>query len=163
MAGSQLLAQANVARLRHPPDDPRVAEFIAALDSVNHLAERSPGFVWRHTSDLGHVGVAEDDPLLVINVSVWRSYRSLHDFTYRTRHGHFVRRRREWFERVPQPSTVLWWVAAGETPTLDEALTRLALLRRYGPHPQAFGVRSRFHPDGRPERPWSEARARPAR
>ena len=137
-----------------------MAEFVAALDGVNRLAERSPGFVWRHASGLGHAGVTDDDPLLVINVSVWRSYQSLHDFTYRTRHGHYVRRRREWFDRVPQPSTVLWWVDTGETPTPDEALARLRLLRRYGPQPQAFGVRSRFHPDGRPERPWRAAVAR---
>jgi hypothetical protein len=53
-AGEWHLAQANLARLRHPPDDPRVAEFIAALDHANELAEHAPGFVWRHhASGLG--------------------------------------------------------------------------------------------------------------
>jgi heme-degrading monooxygenase HmoA len=157
------LAQANVARLRHPPNDPRSVEFIAALARVNHLAERSPGFVWRHTAPEGHVNVADGDSLLVINLSVWRSYQDLHAFTYRSRHGHYVRRRREWSDRVAQPNTVLWWVATGSTPTVDEANTRLDLLRRYGSHLQAFSIRSRFHPDGRPERAWSGTRARRAR
>ena len=36
------LAEINVARLRYPLDDPRVAEFVANLDRVNALAEASP-------------------------------------------------------------------------------------------------------------------------
>jgi len=163
MEGRWHLAQANVARLRHPPDSPRVAEFIAALEAVYRLAERSPGFVWRRVADSGHVSVDPADPLLLVNVSVWRSYPALHDFTYRTRHGHFVRRRREWFDPVPSPSTVLWWIPAGRTPTVPEALARLSVLRRYGPGPRAFGLRRRFHPDGRPEQPWAAAANRRTR
>jgi heme-degrading monooxygenase HmoA len=154
------LAQANVARLRHPLDSPQSAEFAAALDAVYRLAERSPGFVWRGAAAEGHVSVDPEDPLLVVNVSVWRSYQALHEFTYRSRHGHFVRRRREWFDPVPSPSTVLWWVAAGETPAVTEALARLTVLRRYGPRPQAFGLRRRFDADGSPHRAWSDQRRR---
>ncbi len=40
------LAELNVGRLLAPTDDPRVAEFMAALDRVNGLGKRSPGFVW---------------------------------------------------------------------------------------------------------------------
>jgi hypothetical protein len=36
------LAQVNLARLRHPPDSPRLAEFLAAIDRVNALAEDIP-------------------------------------------------------------------------------------------------------------------------
>ena len=45
------LAQLNVGHARFPTDDPRMAEFMGALDAVNALAERSPGFVWRLQSD----------------------------------------------------------------------------------------------------------------
>ena len=41
------LAQLNVGHIRYATDDPRMAEFMGALDAVNALAERSPGFVWR--------------------------------------------------------------------------------------------------------------------
>ena len=41
------LAQANVARPRAPLDAPAMGQFVVALDSVNQLAERSQGFVWR--------------------------------------------------------------------------------------------------------------------
>ncbi|SHF50543.1 protein of unknown function [Jatrophihabitans endophyticus] len=152
VASDRQLAQANVARLRHPVGDPRVAGFVAALDRVNHLADHAPGFVWRHVAEHGHVAVSDEDPLVVLNISVWRDYPALHAFTYRSHHGHFTRRRAEWFERLPQPSTVLWWVAAGTHPTPADALARLAHLRRHGPTPSAFSLRARFDGSGRPER-----------
>jgi len=147
------LAQANLSRLRYPPDAPEAAEFIAALDRVNWLAERSRGFVWRHRADSGHISLADTtgDPLLIMNLSVWRSYQSLHEFIYRSAHGHYVRRRREWFDSIIQPSTVLWWLPAGSYPTPSEALARLEYLRRYGPTSRAFSLRTRFDPDGRRE------------
>lgn len=39
------LAEINVAHLRYPLDDPRVAEFVDNLEGVNALAEASTGFV----------------------------------------------------------------------------------------------------------------------
>jgi len=45
------LAQVNISRLLAPIDDPLIANFKAALDPINALAESSPGFVWRLKSD----------------------------------------------------------------------------------------------------------------
>ena len=67
------LAELNVARLRQPLDHPDTAEFVAALDAINALAESSPGFVWRLTDESGHSSSyvrADDDPLVIINLSV---------------------------------------------------------------------------------------------
>ena len=140
------LAQANLSLLRHPPTAPQVAEFAAALARINHLADRAPGFVWRDRVPVS------DDERLVLNLSVWKSYLPLHEYTYRSAHGHYVRRRHEWFDRVPQPSTVLWWIEAGTRPTAEEGLARLRRLQRYGPAPAAFSLRVRFDPSGRRER-----------
>jgi hypothetical protein len=85
-------------------------------------------------------------------VNVWQSYEHLHAYVYRSAHGHYVHRRYEWFERIRTPATALWWVPAGHEPTPAEALARLRYLRRYGPTPKAFTVRSRFDAAGRPER-----------
>ncbi|HEX8628082.1 MAG TPA: DUF3291 domain-containing protein [Catenuloplanes sp.] len=57
-----------------------------------------------------------------------------------------------WFVSTPRPSAALWWVPMGTRPTLDEALLRLRVLRRYGPSPKAFGVRRRYGSDGKPLR-----------
>jgi hypothetical protein len=156
------LAQINIARLRHPIDDPRLKEFAAALGRINTLAERSPGFVWRYPAGDGHLDGSEllGDPLVVVNLSVWVSYQHLHDFTYRSHHGHFLRRRAEWFTKSPSPTTALWWIAAHDVPTPHQGLARLNHLRRYGPTPQAFTVRRRFHADGTLDQPVHVQRRR---
>jgi hypothetical protein len=41
------LAQINIALMKAPLDDPLMAGFAAALQEVNAVADRSPGFVWR--------------------------------------------------------------------------------------------------------------------
>ena len=88
---------------------------------------------------------ASDDPLLIVNLTVWESVEALEAFAYReASHLAVLRRRREWFERPTEASTALWWVTAGHIPTLDEALDRLAVLRARGPSPQAFTFRERF-------------------
>jgi hypothetical protein len=110
--------------------------------------------VWRERVHLG------DDRRLVVNVSVWTSYAALHQYTYRSAHNHFIRRQRQWFDRVTQPSTVLWWVPADTRPTVADALTRLRHLHAYGPEPSAFSLRVRFDPDGHRELSPREAATR---
>ena len=151
--GEQWLAQVNVARLRHPPGSPQLRGFTAALADINALAERSPGFVWRPPTGDGHLDGGEllGDPLLFVNLSVWERYEDLHQFTYRSAHAGFVKRRSQWFLPMAPPTTALWWVPTGLTPTPEQAVARWRHLRRYGPTPQAFGLRRRFDADGRPE------------
>jgi hypothetical protein len=148
------LAQANIARQRGPLDSPVMRGFVVALDPVNRIAERSPGFVWRLGSSQSHGATTLRDGSfpVIVNLSVWESYEALHAFVYHSPHGAYLRRRARWFEPSPQPSTVLWWVEAGQRPTVEEALRRLRHLRAHGPSPQAFTLRRRFEPDGRPTR-----------
>jgi hypothetical protein len=148
------LAQVNVARMRAGPDSPVMAGFMAAVDPVYRIAEDSPGFVWRLHGPGGHVPTCRDevDGWLIVNVSVWESYETLHQFVYRSPHGGLVRRRARWFLPTPQPSTALWWVADDGRPGLDESRARLTVLRREGPSPRAFSLRRRFQPNGAPAR-----------
>jgi len=146
------LAQLNIGRLRAEVDDPSVAEFMANLDPINALAEASPGFVWRLQTDEGNataIRAFPDDPLMVLNLSVWESMESLADFAYRSAHTPFLRRRGEWFERLGEAYLVLWWIPAGTVPTVDGALARLDHLKSFGPSPEAFTFRQPFpHPGG---------------
>jgi hypothetical protein len=147
------LAQVNVGRLRAPEGSAEVAEFIAALEPINAMADRAPGFVWRHKSDQGEGHTSPggpDDALFIVNLSVWESYAALHEFMYRTAHNGFLRRRLEWFERLPGPVTALWGVAEGERPTVDQALARLERLREHGPSPDAFSLLRQYDAEGRP-------------
>jgi hypothetical protein len=105
MAGHHL-AQINVARLRAPMDSPLVAEFVDGLEPVNEIADASPGFVWRFQTEDGYptsVGPYEDD-LIIVNFSTWTSMEALADYVYRSHHAAFLRRRRQWFERLAEVS-----------------------------------------------------------
>jgi Domain of unknown function (DUF3291) len=147
--GSQL-AEVNVAKLRHPLNDPRMSGFREAIARVNLLAEDAPGFVWRLAAVGGHL--AGDDllamPGTIVNVSVWQDYESLHAFTYRGLHGHYLNDRARWFEPVTGTHTALWWVPAGNQPTAEDAVAHLRYLRRWGPSPRAFTVLHRYAADG---------------
>jgi hypothetical protein len=85
-----------------------------------------------------------EDPLVIANLTVWRSIEDLHAFTYRSAHNAVFGRRFEWFERWPGPSVVLWWQPAGTTPDLAEALRRLDRLSSDGPTPEAFTFKQPF-------------------
>ncbi|CAN5760393.1 MAG: DUF3291 domain-containing protein [Ilumatobacteraceae bacterium] len=141
------LAQFNIAHLRQPLDHPDTAPFVDALDMVNTLAEGSPGYVWRLQDASGQSSSyvrAYDDPLMIINLSVWESPEALRDFVFRSAHTDFLRRRREWFQRMDQAYVVCWWIPAGTVPTVDEAVDRLTQFQRWGPSPDAFTLRDSF-------------------
>ncbi len=150
--GDWHLAQINIARLIAARGDPRVADFFDALDRINALAEASPGFVWRLKEESGDATGIETgpDPLLVINMSVWRDAESLFDFVYRSAHTPVMARRREWMAQPTGAYQALWWVPAATAPGVNDALSRLWLLDRFGPCPQAFTFKSRF---SRPDEP----------
>jgi hypothetical protein len=146
------LAQLNIARLRAPLDDPSIADFVDNLEAVNALAEQSRGFVWRLQTDEGDATAvrAYDDELVIINLTVWESVEALADFAYRTGHVRFLRRKREWFEPMVEAHLVMWWVPAGEPPTVPDAVTRLERLRRDGPSAEAFTFRPPYGPPPSP-------------
>lgn len=151
MAGVHL-AQVNIALPREPPGSALLAEFMAALDPVNAIADAAPGFVWRLQTEDGDATAIRPfaDQRLLINLSVWTDLEALRDFVYSGEHVSFMRRRREWFERMGTPILALWWIPVGTLPTVAEAQARLARLEAYGPGPLAFDMRRAFAPDGRP-------------
>lgn len=142
------LAQLNVGRLRAPIDDPSIDDFRTNLGRINALAEASPGYVWRLQDESGDAtGIkAFDDDLEILNLTVWESIDALADFTYRSAHVEFLRRRREFFEPPTEPILCLWWIPAGTIPTVEEAILRLSHLRAHGPTSAAFTFGHRFQP-----------------
>jgi heme-degrading monooxygenase HmoA len=142
------LAQVNIARPLEPLESALLSEFVAALDPVNAVADRSPGFVWRLQAEDGNatsVPVFDDDELIV-NMSVWESLEALRAFVYTTpEHLGVMKRRRQWFERL-EVHMALWWVPAGRVPSVAEAEERITLLRAVGPSPDAFTFRRHFPP-----------------
>jgi hypothetical protein len=143
------LAQCNIGRTTKPLDHADMAEFVAALEPINALAESSPGFVWRLTGAEGesssYVDIpGTDDPLLIINYSIWVDVESLRSFMYKTDHVAYLRRRREWFQEPASPISAAWWVPVGSVPDVAEAYGRVVHLQEHGPTETAFPV----------SRPW---------
>jgi hypothetical protein len=140
------LAQINIARLVAPLDDPRIADFVAQLDSINALAERVPGFVWRLQSDSGNATdiAYSDDPFVIVNMSVWESVEALRDYAYASKHRDVMRDRAKWFEKMEQPNYCLWWIPAGHVPTVAEGRERLTHYQQHGATAHSFWFSQRY-------------------
>jgi heme-degrading monooxygenase HmoA len=141
------LAQVNVSTLLEPIDSPRLEDFVAELDPVNASADAAPGFVWRLMAADGNATSIRvfDDPMVIVNLTVWESVEALKAFAYGDPgHRAVMRDRSAWFERHREASFALWWIAAGGTPTVADAAARLEHLRLHGPTQTAFTFRERF-------------------
>ncbi|MEM8805851.1 MAG: DUF3291 domain-containing protein [Cyanobacteria bacterium P01_G01_bin.38] len=139
-APAYVLAQINIGLTKAPLDDPIMAEFVAALDEINALAEQSPGFIWRLQTPSGNATEihAYDNPRQLLNISVWRGVEPLRDYVYKSMHGKFFARRRHWFEKFQGEHFAMWWIPAGHLPTVEEGKAKLALLEQRGDSPESF-------------------------
>lgn len=144
------VAQVNIGRIVARVDDPRMSGFMNALDEINALAERSPGFIWRLQTSEGNATYfrpyPEDDRIL-LNMSVWAGIEELKHYVYRSAHAAFLKRRHEWFEVFAGTYAALWWVPAGHIPGIDEAKKRIAHLDAHGPTQFAFTFKMAFPAD----------------
>ncbi len=134
------LAQINIATMKARLEDPIMEGFSSRLDEINALAEKSSGFVWRLQTEEGNATaiMVNDEPLLLVNMSVWESIEALSEFTYRSNHVELIRGRTEWFEPPRSASFALWWTDQGHTPTVGEGLGKLAELDRESPSQRVF-------------------------
>lgn len=140
------VAQLNIGTTVAPLDSEQLAGFVAALDPVNAIADAAAGFVWRLQDDDGDATSfrAFDDENILVNMSVWSSIEALGDFVFRSAHVESMKQRRQWFVKLDHAITVLWWIPAGHTPTIEEAEERLIALRGNGSTPYAFTFREPF-------------------
>lgn len=140
------LAQANIAHMRAPMDDPIMADFVARIEALNALADAAPGFVWRLQTEEGAepcVAMFSGERVL-FNLSVWESIEALEAYVYKSSHIQAMQKRAVWFERPTRSPLVLWWIDAGHLPTEKEAEQRFQLLWEHGPVEEAFTFRKRF-------------------
>lgn len=143
MSAEHHIAHFNWATLRAPMGDPLVEPFVSAVPKVNALAERSPGFVWRHGEE--QIAAAEagwplfrDTPRLIASFSVWETPEHLRDYVYKTVHGAFFKRADAWFEPDGLRGHLLWRVPVGHQPTMAEARGRFDAFAENGPTDEVF-------------------------
>ena len=142
------LANFNIARMIAPLDGSEMQGFVDELDRINQLADESPGFVWRLQEENGSAIEVRpyEDPMILINMSVWETVEALREFTYRSDHREVFRQRRKWFVPMKAPHLVLWWILADTLPTVEEGKKRLEMLRKDKPTAEAFDFGKPFPP-----------------
>jgi GNAT superfamily N-acetyltransferase len=133
------VAQVNIATLRAPIDHESITEFRDGLAPVNAAGEAAAGYVWRLQTDDGDATSirVSDDPLSIVNLTVWESIDALRAFAYGGLHRDFLRRRADWFTDAGR-RTAVWRIPAGSLPTVDDAVRRAEFIERFGPSPYAF-------------------------
>src|SRR5262245_28342118 len=133
------LAQLNIATMKESKESPLMADFVANLERIYIIAESAPGFVWRlkdEEEEAAGMGLFGEG--ILINMSLWENIEALRAFVFKSAHLELLRRRREWFEKMTEAYAVLWWVPAGQRPTVLEAKEKLMHLRQYGSTTYAF-------------------------
>jgi hypothetical protein len=143
------LAQINIAQAQDAMDSETMQGFVDRLDEINSIADNAPGFIWRLQSEEGDATAirAFDNPLLLINMSVWEGIESLKTFVYKTFHVELIQDRDAWFGKMLQAHQALWWVPAGHIPTIEEGKQKLDSLQRHGPGKTAFTFAKPQEPD----------------
>ena len=139
------LAQINIARLKAPIDHPSIADFTNNLDLINSIAEQSEGFVWRLKDDATNNATTlnpYNDPLIIVNISVWKDLHSLKSFVYNTKHLQFFMRRKEWFESMKEAHMALWIIEDNIFPDAQEGKLRLDGLQKNGHSSYSFDFKS---------------------
>jgi hypothetical protein len=140
------LCHLNIGKARAPLFDPIMAGFLAKLEEINNLAYESPGFVWHlkidiyNPEDLAMYG----EPGMLFNLSVWESTEALFTYVYRSQHAQMMKLRKEWFGEMEGPNYALWWLPAGQLPTLEDGKKRIAHLAAHGPSAHAFTFKNPF-------------------
>jgi len=141
------LAQLNIAEAIASMESPVMADFVNNTDRINALAEKHPGFVWRlkeEGSNDSYSIKAFESEFTLVNMSVWKDRESLFDYVYKSGHIEILKRRKEWFDKMPKMHMVLWYVAEGHIPNLDEGKERLEYFQKHGESAYAFSFKSDF-------------------
>jgi hypothetical protein len=155
MTSNVHLAQVNIAWMHGAIDDPLMEGLASRMDEINHLAEQSPGFVWRlPASEVPHAALdpfGDDFPgfqrdRLFYNMSVWESLEALRGYTFHSAHAELIHERHQWLDHIAGASVALWWIPVGYRPTVAESAERLRSVRHRGPTPHAFTLRNAFPP-----------------
>jgi hypothetical protein len=128
------VAQVNIARALPPMDADQMAGFVAALESINALADAAPGFVWRPQDDSGDatsIRVFDDELMLIKHVSVGIGRRARRFHVPQRAHRRDARAQAVVRNDAALPDALVGSLRTPANP--GEARDRLEHLRRHGP------------------------------
>ena len=140
------LAEFNFGTLRYPWGDPRIAGFEDAVDQVNAIGARSPGFVWRLSDD--DMDIAQNDPggplgdrpNTASTLSVWANAGCLYQFVTKTLHARIMKDAPDWFVSGDSGHLVCWWIPVGQQPSVADGMAHWHALQKHGETENVFGA-----------------------
>ena len=77
-------------------------------------------------------------------MSVWKDIETLNQFVYKSEHVKIYKRRKEWFDKMPEMHMAMWYVEPAQMPAVTDAQERLLYIRNNGETPFAFSFKKRF-------------------
>ena len=111
------------------------------------------GFIWSSGNQFyndPNVTRIFNEPYAILNLSVWASFDALKAFVFNGAHKEVMQNRDIWLKKLPRKVSVLWWVKAGENPTIEQAKEKLDLLNVTGATPAAFDFKYAYTQEGLP-------------
>ncbi|PHS18508.1 MAG: hypothetical protein COA86_07380 [Kangiella sp.] len=141
------IAQINIAQAQDSMESETMKGFVERLDEINYLADKSAGFVWRLETEEGDATAIQafDDPLMIVNMSVWEDIESLKNYVYKSMHVELIRDRDAWFNKITKVHQVLWWIPKGHIPSVEEGKEKLSVLQQDGPNEEVFTFSKSFY------------------
>ena len=134
------IARFFIGRLHEPLGEIPSVGFAEQFERLQQAADIADGHVWRPEE------IPARNPRAIATLNVWESHDALQSFVAGPVHRPFTMLRDEWFERPRAAQDVVFWVRSGRLPTIEQATTRLKLLRAKGPQLQALLWLRRSHP-----------------
>ena len=134
------LAQINIALAKAEMDTETMKGFVSRLDEINETADKAEGFVWRLQTEDGDSTAIRvfNEPLLLVNMSVWESIDALKNFVYKSAHVELIRDRQGWFHKYVEAHQALWWIPVDHIPSIEEAKEKLEAIQKHGPTATSF-------------------------
>ena len=141
------LAEFNFGTLKYDWGDPRIAAFEDAIDQVNAIGARSPGFVWRLPDD--EMEFAQEDPEgplkhrpnTASTLSIWTDASALYHFVTKTLHARIMQGAPDWFVAGDSGHLVCWYVHEGYRPSVAEGVEMWSVLQEQGETENIFGAK----------------------
>jgi len=131
----------------------RFQEFSHLGGHIMQHADPSSGFIWAAGTSFyedQNVSKVFNNPAVILNLSVWRDLAALKEFVYTGNHLVALKNSKSWFKKLDGRVYALWWIKAGELPTIELAKSKIDLINAIGPSPDAFDFNTGFDMSGNP-------------
>lgn len=129
----------------------RFQAFSSLGGQIMQRVDQGSGFIWAAGTSFyedENVSRIFNNSAIIFNLSVWRDLESLKAFVYTGNHLFALKSNKNWFKKLDGRVYALWWIKAGELPTIELAKSKLDLINAIGPSSAAFDFSTCFDMHG---------------